>query len=181
MRKAILVLALIIGVCFLAGCAQKEGTGTLNMQITDAPADLDIEKAVVTISNVQVHYAGTEPEETNETENTTESESGWFDVVSESKTYDLVAIKDVKEFLGSAELKAGKYTQVRLSIDKAVVTIDGTEYDLTVPSEKLKLTKGFNIVANQTTTLTLDFDAQESIVSAGDKYNLKPTIKIIQE
>jgi len=62
------------------------------------------------------------------------------------------------------------------------VTIDGTEYDLTIPSKTVKLVKPFNIVENQTTTLTLDFIANESIKSAGkDKYVMNPTIKVIQE
>ena len=57
-----------------------------------------------------------------------------------------------------------------------------TDYDLDVPSDKLKLTKGFDIVEGETTTLTLDFDAKESIKESGkDGYKLNPTIKIIQE
>ena len=142
------------------------GTGTLLMQITDAPPELNITKALVTISVVEVHLAGT----------------GWFTVVEEAKTFDLIAIEDVKEFLGTAELSAGKYTQIRLNINEALVTINGTEYDLTIPSKTIKLVKGFDIEPNEITTLTLDFDAQESIHSAGkDKYIMRPTIKVIQE
>jgi len=145
------------------------GTGTLLMQITDAPPELNITKALVTISDVEVHLAGAD-------------EGGWFTVVEEAKTFDLIAIEDVKEFLGTAELSAGKYTQIRLNINEALVTINGTEYDLTIPSKTIKLVKSFNIEPNGTTTLTLDFDAQESIHSAGkDKYIMRPTIKVIQE
>ncbi len=62
------------------------------------------------------------------------------------------------------------------------MTIDGVEHDLTIPSKTVKLVKPFNIVANQTTTLIMDFDATESIQSAGtDKYVMKPTIKVIQK
>ncbi len=67
-------------------------------------------------------------------------------------------------------------------MDKALVTIDGTEHDLKIPSKKIKLIKPFDITANQTTTITLDFDAQKSIHAAGkDKYIMRPTIKVIQE
>ena len=66
--------------------------------------------------------------------------------------------------------------------DKALVTINGTEYNLTIPSKTIKLIKGFNIDVNKTTTLTLDFDAQKSIhSSAKDKYIMRPTIKVIQD
>ena len=102
-------------------------------------------------------------------------------VVEESQTFDLIAIKDVKEFLGSVELDAGKYTQIRLNVDEATAIINGTEYNLTIPSKTIKLVKNFNLEANETTTLTLDFDAQKSIHSAGDKYTMKPTIKVIEE
>ena len=176
MKKAILMLILILSIIAINGCVQKPETGTLVMQLTDAPSELNIEEVLVTISNVEVHKA-----EANEEENIT-SESGWFTVVEEAQTFDLVVIKDVKEFLGSKELEDGKYTQVRLNVDKVFAIINGTEHNLTIPSKTIKLIKPFNVVANQTTTLTLDFDVQESIHSAGiDKYVMKPTIKVIQE
>ncbi|MEM4271526.1 MAG: DUF4382 domain-containing protein [Candidatus Pacearchaeota archaeon] len=179
----IVIAVLVIGAYFLL--FKGGNTGTLVMQITDAPPqDINIEKALLTISAIEVHMAAaTGAAETNESEaNATETKAGWIEVVKGPVTYDLIAIKDVKELLGEKKLEAGKYTQVRLKINKAVVTIDGVEYDLEVPSESLKLVKGFTITAGQTTTLTLDFDAQESIMQAGKgDYKLQPVVKIIQE
>ena len=178
-RNTLIAALLLVGIVALSGCTGGDSggsTGTLTMKITDAPPKINIEKAVVTLSKIQVHKAGGADEDPNAT-----MEAGWHTVVEEAKTFDLIAIKDVKEMLGTADLETGKYTQVRLSLDSAKVTITGTEHDLNVPSDKLKLTKGFDIVADQETTLTLDFDAAESIHAAGDKYQLKPTIKIIQE
>lgn len=170
-------LCFLMVLVFLTACAPRSGTGTLVLKITDAPAALNIQKALVTISMVQVHKAGTEG---NETANVT-TEAGWITVVAEPQTFDLIAIKDVKEFLGSKALEPGKYTQIRLSVQKALVTIDNKEYDLTVPSEKIKLIKPFTIVAGQNTTLVLDFDAQQSIGSSGSgKYNMRPTIKVME-
>ncbi|NJD53717.1 MAG: DUF4382 domain-containing protein [Candidatus Methanoperedens sp.] len=175
MENRLLVTILFLGIVGLSGCVQKD-TGTLAIEITDAPSGLNIQKALVTISDVEVHLAGP-----GDDENTT-AETGWVTVVKEEKTFDLIAIKNVTEFLGSSELKAGKYTQVRLNVNKALVTIDGTEQDLTIPSRTIKLIKPFNIVENQTTALILDFDAMESIQSTGkDKYVMKPTIKVIQK
>ncbi|MFH1210458.1 MAG: DUF4382 domain-containing protein [archaeon] len=181
MKMKILSLALLaVAVLLISGCGQTQTTpkmGTLVMQITDAPPEeLSIEKAEVTISNVEVHLAA-EGEDENAT-----TEAGWSTVVSEPKTYDLIAIKDVNEVLGQKVLAAGRYTQVRLNVDKATVTINSTQYDLEVPSDKIKLVKGFTIEDNKTTTITLDFDAQESIKAIGnDKYILRPTVKIVQE
>ncbi len=174
MKKAlVLVLALCIGVSgLLSGCVQ-EGTGTLVLQITDAPGDLNITEALVTMSQVRVHYAGID-------ENGTIGE--WVTVVNDTQTFDLIALQDVKELFGTVELNAGWYTQIRLHVDSALVTIDGIQYDLEIPSKTVKLIKPFKIVDDQTTTLTLDFDVQKSVKSTGNnEYYFKPTIKMIQE
>lgn len=175
MRKTILIAALILGIVVMCGCLET-GTGTLVLQITDAKPELNITSVLVTISKVEVHLAGA-----GEEENAT-TEAGWYTVVEEPQTFDLIEIKDAKEFLGSAGLGAGKYTQIRLTVDKAVATIDGNEWDLPIPSEKIKLVHNFTIEPGQTTTLTLDFDAQESIHPAGEgQYVMRPTIKVVQE
>lgn len=167
-------LYLILGILIVAVAAgyfilKPSETGTLVLQITDAPA-MNIEKAEITISAIAVHTAGAG------------NETGWTTVVPEAKTFDLIAIKGIKELLGSKELTPGKYTQIRLSIDSAKATINGTEYTLDVPSDNIKLVNEFDIVAGQETMLTLDFDAQESIKASGkDAYKMTPTIKVIEE
>ena len=101
--------------------------------------------------------------------------------MEESKTFDLIKVKDSSEYMGDTELAVGKYTQIRLTLEKALVTINGEEYDLKVPSNTLKLTKPFDIREDQNLTLTLDFDAEKSIHETGNgKFILKPTIKVIQ-
>jgi hypothetical protein len=171
-RKLVLpaILALIIA---LSGCTTGPAgpTGNLVLQITDQPAGLNISSALVTISSVQVHMASQ-----NES-----NESGWITVVQGPQTFDLVAIKDVKEFLGSSQLAAGTYTQIRLNVDSTIAVINGVQYNLTIPSGTVKLVLPFQIIENQTTTLTLDFNAEESIHQADGKYIMRPTIQVIQE
>lgn len=169
MKKILLIFITLVLLVF-AGCS-SEKTGTLSLKLTDAPTDLNIEKAVITISQVAVHKAGAD-----------ENESSWTTVVSEPQVFDLITLVNVSTLLGEKELGVGDYTQVRLSIDSAVVTIDGQDFPLEVPSDKLKLTKGFSIEEGKTTVLTLDFDAKESIKDNGNEdYKLNPVIKIIQE
>lgn len=112
-----------------------------------------------------------------------EEKAGWIVFSQETKTFDLIEVRDVKEILGTKELSPGKYTQIRLHIADAVVNINGEDYSLIIPSGKLKLIHPFNIVANQTTSLTLDFDADKSVHAAGKsgKYILRPTIKVISD
>jgi len=108
-----------------------------------------------------------------------EEQVGWIIFSQETQTFDLIEIRDVQEILGTKELEAGKYTQIRLHIADAVVEIGGEEKNLTIPSGKLKLIHPFYIFANQTTTLTLDFDAEKSVHAAGTKYILRPTIRVL--
>ena len=176
MKKILLPIILVLAIVIASGCTQTgAGTGNLVLQITDKPA-LDIEKAEVTISKIQVHLA-TSGNDSNAT-----TESGWLTVVEGPVTYDLVAINDVNELLGEKQLAAGIYTQIRLDVDKALVTINGTEHNLTIPSKTVKLVKEFEIKDGVTTTLTLDFDAENSVHEASDgKYIMRPTIKVLSE
>jgi len=109
------------------------------------------------------------------------SGAGWTTIVNGSKTFDLVKIKDVKDFLGEKELTAGKYTQIRLTVESAKLMISGEEEPFKIPSGSIKLVKSFDILDGETTVLTIDFDAEKSVHQAGSTYIMKPTIKVIQE
>jgi hypothetical protein len=160
------VITLTLLIIGLSGCINGEGTGVLILQITDAPPNLNITKALVNISNIEVHLIAT----------------GWYTVVEEAQLFDLIELKNVKKVLGNATLNVGRYTQIRLRIDDALVTIDGIEHNLKIPSNKIQLISPFSINENETTTLTIDFDVEKSVFSTGSgKYMMKPTIKIIQE
>ena len=284
--KKLLIIGVIIALVatsFLSGCVETGSVGTLRLQITDKPGDLDILYANVTISMIQVHKsdAGDEDDEDEEDENEDEygdgfvangtgpyfgeveediyfkgnatgsinkpynwswdfgdgnfsyeqnathnyseegvyvvsltvtdddgngvidwynttatigdiddddddSTAGWYTIVEEPQTFDLIALQDVTDVLGEGELTAGKYTQIRLTVEKAEVTINNSGeievHDLKIPSNKVKLIKSFWIYEDEATVLTLDFDVYESVHKAGkDKYIMRPTIKVIQE
>lgn len=115
-----------------------------------------------------------------------DNESGWLTIVNESQTFDLIALQNVSALLGEQNLTAGKYTQIRLTVESANITINRSgqreEQTLKIPSSKIKLIHPFTITKNETTVLTLDFLVDKSIHETGNgKFMLKPTIKIIQE
>ena len=171
--EAVVFIFILLSLTLLGGCIHEEKTGTLVIQITDRPSKLNITSAIVNISSVEVHIALGNNE--NET-------AGWYTVVNTSKSFDLIKIKDIKELLGSTNLTAGLYTQIRLHINNASATIDGVNYSLTIPSKTIKLIRPFLIKDNKTTTLTLDFDVESSIHPTGhNSYIMRPTIKVIQE
>jgi len=161
----VVIILLLLGTSTLSGCI-SEGTGTLVLKITDAPTKLKITEALVTISHVEVHLVL----------------SGWKTVVEEPQTFELIALENAQELLGSANLSAGYYTEIRLHVDKAIVTIANKEYDLKIPSQKIRLKSPFHIEHNQTTVLTLDFDVNQSVhYTINGRYIMRPTIKVIEE
>lgn len=172
--KKLLIVAIVLSVGisgFLSGCI-SEGKGTLILQITDAPGDLNITEALVTISQIRVHFAGI---------NDSNISGEWITVIEESQTFDLITLINATDFLGVANLSAGWYTQIRLHVDQALLTIDGEQHDMKIPSKTVKLIKPWKIDDNETLILTLDFDVQKSVHQTGNgKYIFRPTIKVIQ-
>lgn len=174
MMKKLLIIAILgalIGSSAFSGCI-RPGTGQLVLNITDAPGDLNITRANVTISEVMVHRSAA-------VNNTV---PGWEMIVNQSQTFDLISLLNVTEFFGSTNLSIGMYTQIRLMVESCVITVNGTEYNCTVPSGAIKLITPFVLMPDQTITLTMDFDVQESIKENGNnKFTFNPVIKVIQE
>ena len=173
MKKIGIIIAcvLIASSSFFTGCISTE-KGTLTLKITDAPGEFNISEALVTISYVEVHIAA----------GGNNSSAEWVTVVNESQQFDLIQLLNATDILGSTVLDVGIYTQIRLHIAEALVTIDDVQYDLEIPSKTVKLVSQFIIEPENTTTLILDFDIQESVHKTGsDKYILQPTIKVIEE
>lgn len=151
--------------------------GMLEFWVTDAPA-YDISEVWVTISNIEVHRGENGGEGTGGMKGT--DDANWETIIGDSRTFELLELRDVSAFLGSAELEAGHYTQIRMDVEEVIViTTDGKSHDANIPSGKLKLVSSFDIEAEKTTVLTMDIDAYESVKATGKgDYNFKPTVKI---
>lgn len=167
------------------------GQGALQLALVDASSG-SYKAVYVTIARVEVHLGGDEGDNGN-----------WLVVSEPNKTYNLLElVNGVREDLGLVDLDAGLYSQMRLIIGSVastdqnilsddhphanyVIDEDDDEiHKLKVPSEVVKIVKGFEINANQTTELILDFDAMRSVVTRGNSgkdYILKPTIKVRTE
>ncbi|MFO7799119.1 DUF4382 domain-containing protein [Rhodohalobacter sp.] len=175
--------AALIGMSLLiVGCedttigTDADGTGTLEVLLHDAPANY--EEVNVFIERVEV--------------NNGETEGGWETISTPEQSYDLLElVNGAMEVLGSAELEAGTYEQIRLilSSDGHSVVVDGTEHDMFVPSGEqtgIKLNVNAEIEPGITYTLLLDFDAARSVVERGNEqsgiqYLLKPVISASNE
>ncbi len=185
------LFALMMTACGGGGSSSISGeTGTLYLSLADATTD-EYQAVYVTIKEVWVHVGGNE-----------ENDRNWEVVASPDETYELLdLVNGVREELGISELLTGHYTQMRLIIGDApdnginifseshphanyIIDSAGIYHELKVPSglqTGIKIVNGFDINANETKELILDFDAMRSVVKAGseDKWLLKPCIKVL--
>lgn len=184
-RNKLLTTLPIAGALALAGCggsseSTSQEVGTLRVAMTDAPA-CGFDAVHVTVTRIRVHRSETAADE----------DGGWRDLtVSPPRKLNLLELQNgVLADLGQIELEAGRYMQVRLVLDAAagsntVTPTGGTELALRTPSAQqsgLKLKHAFDVAADQTVDLVLDFDACRSIVKAGNtgNYLLKPVLTAI--
>ena len=205
---AILLSVGVMASLLLAGCAPSEpggpsappsagepaAKGTLEVRVTDAPRQDEVTSVLVTLSKVEVHRAVAEQEQEQqgggekvkeqeqEQQQVQEGEGEWLtlDIIAEANPFDLLKIKGVEEVLAVDEMAAGKYTQIRMTIDRVEVALGGGEpEEAKLPSGELKIVHPFDVVEGETTVLLLDFDAEKSVTVAGkDNIIVKPVVKL---
>ncbi|WP_445666610.1 DUF4382 domain-containing protein [Fodinibius sp. AD559] len=173
-RITLFPIALLIGLSMMfVGCGtdSDSGSGTMTVEMADAPID-SADAVNVFIERVEVNRVG--------------SSYGWVTLNEPQQEYDLLELTNgATTVIGSAELEAGTYPQIRLilSSDGHSVEIDGSIYDMKVPSGPqtgVKLNINAEIEEDIEYVLLLDFDASRSVVEAGQNnqnpYILKPVI-----
>jgi len=152
------------------------GTSRVEVRLTDAPGDY--EEVNVDIQDVQVN-----PED----DNGGDDDSGWVSLSVNKGVYDLKKLTNgIDTLLGSADLPAGKISQIRLILGpNNTVKVDGHVLPLTTPSGQqsgLKIHVKEELKDGITYKVLLDFDAARSIGARGNgDYNLKPVIRSITE
>jgi hypothetical protein len=144
--------------------------------LTDAPAE-EAESIFVTVDLISVHKEG-----------------GNFYTVSEvEQQFDLKALEGQLKIILTTPLESGNYTQIRMrfvqGMDaegnyKSRIVFSGLPYPLDVPSDEIKIPVEFEITGDETTEITLDFDAAESIhivqkPKKDDTYILRPVIQVV--
>ena len=167
----IVVTALIVPACavFFA-CAMA--TGAVEVRVTDAPAG-NITSVNVTVDEIRIHRAGAG------------NESGWEPIPlvggASNITFDLLQVAGNETVLGYAKsMPPGNYTQLRMHVLSVNVTIDGLTRPADVPSDWIKFVRPFEVVNGETTILTIDFDAAQSIVVTGaDDVKFKPVVRLL--
>lgn len=181
------LIAAIFASAALAACGGGGGsssgsnpTGTVNVQMTDAPS-CGFDHVYVTVSQVGI----------NASSSAGDNDSGWTNItLATPQKIDLLSLTNgTMATLGQATLTAGQYQQVRLVLaqnqgntvaNSVVVSGTTNEQPLATPSATqsgLKIIRPFDVAANSTVDLVLDFNACKSVVQKGNgSYALKPVI-----
>jgi len=187
MKKLISLLVLAIFASFVfVGCEEDNETtkGQLTLSITDAPIDnTTVEGVYITVTGIQYH--------------SNDKEWQTFEEYEGPQTFNLLELTNGESaLLGSFELTAGTYTQLRFMLDAPeygmgnptspgcyIEFTDATQEALFVPSGSQsgwKAVGQFTVPSNGEVAITADFDARKSVVETGSgMYILKPTIRLI--
>jgi len=178
-------ISIITFFMLLTACgSDSSGSGSLSLNITDAPVD-SAAKVVVTFSGVLI-----------KPENGSAYDIDFVDINGDPvvKSIDLLAQQGANSetLLVDYTLGAGHYNWMRLKViasqsstDSYIELDDGTQHPLYVPSGDetgLKLNQGFDITDGGAVTYTIDFDLRKSVLSPNknsDAYKLKPTLRIV--
>ena len=139
------------------------GTGKIDIYVTDPPPP-EMDEIWVTIKNLSVHKTG----------------GSWTTIAESPAEFDLKAIEGIEEYFGSKIVDEGKYTQIRMEVDSVRIVVGEDEYQAKVPSGEIKLVGTFEVEADATTAITLDFNGKESVhVTGNNRYMFKPVIKLL--
>lgn len=145
----------------------EDNTGTLEIRVTDQPTDA-VSSILVTVENIEVHSSGGQ------------GNSGWQTVVEGPHQFDLMKLMGIEDVLGSTPLEPGRYQQIRFDVVYAVIAVRGNLRQARVPSGKIRLVGGFEVTAGVTTIVTLDIDAEKSVVfRPGLGPHLVPVVKML--
>lgn len=191
-KSYLLITALSMLASVVVACVQPtlpetpEGDGTIIIYVTDVSPDEEVTSIIVTLSEIQVHKASAEQEQQSQ-----DAEGEWITIdISGNDTFDLLQIKGIEQFLGTSEVEAAQYTQVRLVINTIQVKVgSGNLTDAALPSRELKIVQPFNVIAGETTALVLDFEADKMVtlprtgetvaLARADEITVKPVVKLI--
>ena len=177
----------------LAGCGGGDdapaGEGRMRLSVTDAPVD-DAASVVVQFSGVAFKREGDAAEVVR-------------NLSPSPRQLDLLEYQQGRAalLLDNVTLPAGRYEWIRLIVDNEtnvrdsyIVLNTGAECELRVPSgaeSGLKLNRGFELPADGSAALTIDFDLRKSIHAppgqqgstpdCSQAYLMRPTLRVVDD
>ncbi|MDX1588521.1 MAG: DUF4382 domain-containing protein [Oleiphilaceae bacterium] len=169
------IMATALTGCLSSG-SSSDGTGSLSLDVTDAPVD-NLTEVNITFTGVSI-----QPED---------GERIRIDF-DEPKRLDLLELTrgNSASLLSDIEVPAGEYSFIRLhtseneSFPDMYVVEDNSSGTpgLTVPSGELKLVSGFTVPQGGSANFTIDFDMRKAIVdpaAENQSYKLRPALRLV--
>jgi hypothetical protein len=166
------LVAVVIIAGFVAGTyLLHPAKGKLTIEIMDKPVEL--QNLFVTIDGVQIK----------------DDNDNWQDLpltnANEESVFnfDLLTLQDVSETLSVAEVDEANYQMLWINVSSATaVYLDGTEDDLTVPSNIIKVSfkPYLQIDGGEEVTVLIDLQPDDlETIAISHSLNLRPVIKAI--
>ena len=159
--RTLLLALLALG---LNACTSPQSqSANVRLLLTDAPAD---EASALTVDFGEVQLLSGE-------EGRVISETGG--------SFDVLELRNGQTaLLGEADVPDGTYSQLRLIISKATITVDGEDSDVSVPSGaqsglKVNIRPPLVVSGEQMSVITLDLNARRVIQTGNGGYKLGPT------
>ena len=186
MKSAInqIIFILLTGSILLSCTEDNDGSGTLNVRMTDAPYPTDqIAEANITVTKIEIRQSGGNGDEKFTTILDSEVSANLLDLTN-----------GVTANIASVEVPVGSYDLVRVYISEASVVLNDdaeTTFNLKIPSGaqsgiKVFINPDIEVVGGLSAELLLDVDVSQSFVPLGSPlaingFNFKPVIKASNE
>ena len=158
----------VLAVLSVAACDDSPTTpsasANLVVQLTDDHTD-DVEEVNLYFTSVTANPASGLPE--------------IMALVLSENPQELLRLRDIVIPLAMATVEPGDYVSLRINLDqeRSNIVEGGETLPIRIPSEKIKILGGFSVRHDRTTSVTLDFDAERSLIRLGNgEWLLKPII-----
>jgi hypothetical protein len=188
--RASTLAALVFGIVTLNGCGgggSDPGTGSLSLNLTDAPVD--------GAADVVVVFTGIELQRSDGT--LVSLDFGTTNGQANTKSIDLLKLQNgvTGALTEGAAVPAGNYEWMRLKVladknsqgESYITLLNGAQYPLYIPSGAetgLKLVRPFTVAQGSTTRLVIDFNLRKSVTAPPGQdpnYLLKPALRLVDE
>lgn len=168
---AIGAVLLWMGLSCEKAAVTPQGTATLEIYLTDAPAPyqaiwIDLEKVMVTVSS------------------DSPADSGWTEIpLTRTGAYNLLSLTNgLDTLIATQQLPEGSVSEMRLVLGEGnyLVAADGSVAGLTISGalkDGLEIPVHAELHATSTTRLVLDIDGAASVLSTPSGYMLSPEIR----
>jgi len=144
--------------------ASPSPTGAFAVMLTDAPAE-EVQRVNVFFTSVTVKPAQGSVQK--------------LQLQLAANPVDLLTLDDQVVSLATGAVAPGEYEFIQVDIDQAQssIVVDGVTKPIGIPSREVKILGPFVVDEGETTSVTLDFDADKSLVPLGSgTWLLKPVI-----